>query len=78
MRQIGWHVLRHTFGSHLAQRGASPTAIQELMGDSESATTMRDVHLAPAHHREISSLVAPSPPRLIDISSASVGTGTGH
>lgn len=41
IRQIGWHVLRHTFGSHLAQRGASPKAIQELMGHSDIATTMR-------------------------------------
>jgi integrase len=52
MRQIGWHVLRHTFGSHLAQRGASPKAIQELMGHSDFVTTMRYMHLAPAHHRE--------------------------
>ncbi|MDB4976879.1 MAG: phage integrase family site specific recombinase [Myxococcaceae bacterium] len=63
MRQIGWHVLRHTFGSHLAQRGASPKAIQELMGHSDIATTMRYMHLAPAHHREAISLLemAPTP-----------------
>ncbi len=52
LRQIGWHVLRHTFGSTLAQRGAAPKAIQELMGHSDMATTMRYMHLAPAHHVE--------------------------
>ncbi len=57
MRQIGWHVLRHTFGSHLAQRGASPKAVQELMGHSDIATTMRYMHLAPAHHREAIALL---------------------
>jgi integrase len=29
LRQIGSHVLRHTFCSHLAMRGAAPKAIQE-------------------------------------------------
>jgi integrase len=63
MRQIGWHVLRHTFGSHLAQRGASPKAIQELMGHSDIVTTMRYMHLAPAHHREAIALLEPTQSR---------------
>jgi integrase len=63
MRQIGWHVLRHTFGSHLAQRGASPKAIQELMGHSDIATTMRYMHLAPAQHREAIALLEPTQQR---------------
>jgi len=57
LRQIGWHVLRHTFGSTLAQRGASPKAIQELMGHSDMATTMRYMHLAPTHHVEAVALL---------------------
>lgn len=57
LRAIGWHVLRHTFASHLAQRGASPKAIQELLGHSEMGTTMRYMHLAPAHHREAIALL---------------------
>lgn len=57
LRSIGWHVLRHTFASHLAQRGASPKAIQELLGHSEMGTTMRYMHLAPAHHREAVALL---------------------
>lgn len=32
LRQIGWHVLRHTFASHLAMRGAPLKAIQEVLG----------------------------------------------
>ena len=61
IRQIGWHVLRHTFGSHLAQRGASPKVIQELMGRSDIATTMRYMHLAPSHHREAVALLDAAP-----------------
>lgn len=57
LRQIGWHVLRHTFGSTLAQRGAAPKAIQELMGHSDMSTTMRYMHLAPAHHVEAVALL---------------------
>lgn len=60
LRPIGWHVLRHTFASHLAQRGASPKAIQELLGHSEISTTMRYMHLAPAHHREAVALLETS------------------
>lgn len=57
IRQIGWHVLRHTFGSHLAQRGASPKVVQELMGHADISTTMRYMHLAPAHHVEAVALL---------------------
>jgi site-specific recombinase XerD len=52
LRQIGWHVLRHTFCSHLAMQGAVPKAIQELAGHSSISTTMRYMHLAPAVLRE--------------------------
>lgn len=45
LRQIGWHVLRHTFCSHLAIRGASPRAIQELAGHASLTTTQRYMHL---------------------------------
>lgn len=57
IRQIGWHVLRHTFASTLAQRGGTPKAIQELMGHSDMVTTMRYMHLAPAHHVEAIALL---------------------
>lgn len=44
----GPHVLRHTFCSHLAMRGASPKAIQELAGHRDLATTQRYMHLSPS------------------------------
>lgn len=42
------HILRHTFCSHLAMRGAPVKAIQELAGHTELTTTMRYMHLSPA------------------------------
>jgi integrase len=47
LRQFGWHVLRHTFCSHLAMRGAVPKAIQELAGHTTLNVTLRYMHLAP-------------------------------
>jgi integrase len=44
----GVHLLRHTFCSHLAMRGAPATAIQELAGHADLATTQRYMHLSPA------------------------------
>jgi site-specific recombinase XerD len=41
-------MLRHTFCSHLAMRGAPARAIQELAGHQDLATTQRYMHLSPA------------------------------
>jgi site-specific recombinase XerD len=46
--QQGVHVLRHTFCSHLAMRGAPARAIQELAGHQDLSTTQRYMHLSPA------------------------------
>jgi integrase len=46
--QPGVHILRHTFCSHLAMRGAPARAIQELAGHKDLATTQRYMHLTPA------------------------------
>jgi site-specific recombinase XerD len=43
------HKLRHTFCSHLAMRGATAKAIKELAGHADIKTTMRYMHLSPAH-----------------------------
>ena len=50
-RDSGLHKLRHTFCSHLAMRGASPKAIQELAGHENMTTTMRYMHLSPGARR---------------------------
>ena len=44
----GVHILRHTFCSHLAMRGAPARAIQELAGHQDLGTTQRYMHLRPA------------------------------
>lgn len=44
----GVHVLRHSFCSHLAMRGAPARAIQELAGHKDITTTQRYMHLSPA------------------------------
>src|SRR5205814_8189148 len=46
--RAGVHILRHTFCSHLAMRGAPARAIQELAGHQDLATTQRYMHLSPA------------------------------
>jgi integrase len=42
------HILRHTFCSHLAMKGAPVKAIQELAGHASLTTTLRYMHLSPA------------------------------
>jgi site-specific recombinase XerD len=44
----GVHILRHTFCSDLAVRGAPARAIQELAGHQDLGTTQRYMHLSPA------------------------------
>jgi integrase len=43
---FGWHVLRHTFGSHAAMRGVSEDALQKWMGHEDTKMTKRYTHLA--------------------------------
>ncbi|HUK37147.1 MAG TPA: site-specific integrase [Vicinamibacterales bacterium] len=44
----GVHILRHSFLSHLAMRGAPARSIQDLAGHADLATTQRYLHLSPA------------------------------
>lgn len=44
----GVHVLRHTFCSHLAMKGAPAKAIQELAAHKDLSTTQHYMHLSPA------------------------------
>ena len=44
----GVHILRHTFCSHLAMKGAPARGSQELAGHADLSTTQRYLHLRPA------------------------------
>ena len=78
LRSIGWHVLRHSFASHLAMRGRSLKEIQELLGHADFSQTLRYAHLAPAIKREaVETLDAPesAPARPIRVPNASRPVG---
>jgi integrase len=64
-RRVGLHILRHTFCSHVAMRGAPAKAIQELAGHAELTTTMRYMHLSPGARQDpINLLNARKPDRI--------------
>ncbi|MDC0712738.1 tyrosine-type recombinase/integrase [Stigmatella sp. ncwal1] len=61
--RIGWHDLRHTYGSHLAMKGVPLKVIQELMGHGTIDMTMRYAHLSPDTRRDaVAVLDAPLAP----------------
>jgi site-specific recombinase XerD len=67
--RAGVHILRHTFCSHLAMRGAAPRAIQEVAGHQDLGTTQRYLHLTPAAAQGVI--------RLLDQSAPDFGSGRG-
>ena len=59
LRKITWHILRHTFASHLAMKGVPMTTVQQLMGHSNITTTMRYAHVAPSTLRTAIDMLNP-------------------
>jgi integrase len=57
LRQVGWHVLRHSYCSHLVMRGANLVEVKELAGHSSLTMTMRYAHLSPASRRAAAGLL---------------------
>ncbi len=55
---VGWHRLRHAFGTHAALFGVNPWRLQAWMGHKRIDETMLYVHVAEAHMRELPPAIA--------------------
>lgn len=55
-RHMGWHDLRYTFASRLAQEGISIYKICKWLGHSDIKTTQIYAHFAPVYDEDIEKL----------------------
>jgi integrase len=65
-RDGGWHVLRHSFGTHAALFGVNPWTLMRWMGHKRIDETMLYVNLATAHMRQIDPAVVTAGARETD------------
>jgi site-specific recombinase XerD len=49
LRDVTWHIFRHTYISRLVMAGVDLRTVQELAGHKDIKMTTRYAHLAPAH-----------------------------
>ncbi|MEJ0042793.1 MAG: tyrosine-type recombinase/integrase [Rhizomicrobium sp.] len=67
LRKIGWHVLRHTFATHLSMNGTPLNIVQALLGHASITTTMRYAHVAPSALRTAIELANPRTARTANV-----------
>jgi integrase len=61
----GWHALRHTFGTHAALFGVNPWRLMTWLGHKRIDETMRYVHVADSHRRDI-------PPKVLEAAAGEI------
>ncbi|MDP2736489.1 MAG: tyrosine-type recombinase/integrase [bacterium] len=72
IRIVGWHTLRHSFASRLAEAGVSMIVIKELLGHSDIKTTMIYAHLGPLALKESIKVLESNQAKTINICHNSV------